>query len=659
MGYIREKTCDYFCGNCCGNCCGSCSCFKTFRCECDASYCEEYIEKEGKKVSLLSFITFILFLIEVGLYSWTISIYNQHPQSCCGIIMDHNADCNKWDIDESGWFKENPWTISIEHVEDSLLCVIDNVRCDSFTFDNTNTTSTLKECVFRAGYDIDNICSNQELDKYHYDTYFINTFKIYDTIILIYMIWRCVHILFTYFGCLKEGTCNQDRQGYKCSPGSYYCWIDFIVLLLIMLLSSLYVWSYGFEYINEAVQPVNDTAISITDDINELCGTSKIIWTPNISLIPWYLRWYGIRIWTFIIVVIMKFCPQQDSSQEDAVSELKNNPNLIKAKYPKQEEEIELQTKITVKLSDCTSMDETQGNIIKNCDYLQRISKVIQNYEEIRNLNHLDIDEATRNHFIELCSDNYGDGDGHNLLDDIYHFQSHHQHQHSNIANEMELKSCELLDINNCSSSIRHYDGSRCEKQAVNSTEYTKDNDEKYKFYLSIMDNVHVLLFHLQELGLRFDVNNSTTVLEEYDNKYGDEDHKMIDEEFGKIRDIIFSRSRDYGKRINRFSSVNNTKYTLSQQVTSLMLAANEEYWHKNGGLFIPTWVDQLLNTITIDSAVNQMYGIIIDNEYDTDSLCQDTEDKIQSNIYKQISNEEIFSIITHTIKTSQCMLFL
>ena len=113
--------------------CDNCSCFRTFECKCNPSYFTKYIEEDGKQRTIRWFIIFILFLTEIALYSYTISTYNQPPQPCCGIIEHQDTACNRDDI---YFYTFNPWSISIEHVKESYLCVIDSVRCDSFIYNN-------------------------------------------------------------------------------------------------------------------------------------------------------------------------------------------------------------------------------------------------------------------------------------------------------------------------------------------------------------------------------------------------------------------------------------------------------------------------------------------------------------------------------------------
>ena len=280
------------------------------------------------------------------------------------------------------------------------------------------------------------------------------------------------------------------------------------------------------------------------------------------------------------------------------------------------------------------------------------MSSVIQKFEDIKNLNEFEFDEAARDAFVEICCDNYGAEDVHNLLQDIYHFQSVHQHQYEQIKNEIGLKSCRL-DIEECSSITRHYrtednvEPSYHETKCQDSNKGTDHKDKKYNLYLNVMDNVHVLLFHLQELGLRIDDHALFTDNEEVDDEYGHE----IDALFIQPSHRVL-QNRTFYKRIDRFSSTN--KYSISHQFNTLSSSTYKEHQQLQNSV-IATWIDQLLNKIIFDG----LHEIIVENEYDTDSLCQDTLDITQSNIYNQISDVQTFNVIEQFIASSQSMLLL
>lgn len=647
-----DYCCDYFCGHCCSK----------YSFICDKAYCKSYMYKrQGKQRTVIQWIIFILFAIQICLYSYVISIYNQPVDGCCGIIDYENTDCYKGDFDSIINNPFNSFLIASKNIDGASLCVIDDVRCDAFTINNTNVILTLSDCIADTGYEISSICSTEALSGYGHTSSFMIGLTILNSFILLYILWRMIHILLLHFGCLKDGySCFKQRELYGCCdvinvikwtkgnkfnkyiytsfhPHCYYFWIDLFIILLFIVITPIFIWLFGFNYNNEPVQIEGENTID--DKLNMFCGTADIIWiSPISSSIPWYFNWFGVTLWIFILVIILEYLllkNHETVNQDYVLQRAKNKHYLHKKKYKtnvkEKYNEIEMENKTV--LSQCTSFEEdNKHEIIKNCDYLKRLSHIIEYYEKLRIKQYSDINESDKDEFVEKCTEQYNG----NILDDIYHIQQKHEHQYVQINKEMQekmpsIQPCKLSAYNeDCLSITRHY--TERDRYITNEYETKYDNSEldyKYGLYINVMDNVHMLFNHMIDLGFR--VNSET---EKHNNT---NHHNRFD-------------------RICRYKSSDN-KYNLSIANDNVFDANHmTEYNLNNHNQHIKTWIDTLFEVLENDNIAEEMvddlFDIIINHEYDTDGLLEDTSELKQSNI-SNLTDTEIMASILKAIKST------
>ena len=462
-----------FCDICkCGiGCCCKC------KCTCDKSHYKSYISREGTVRTILQLLLLILFIIEIVLYSYTISINNGPQKSCCGVIDYNQTACYYGDMypnsGSSYVLNGNPYTMSMEHIDNASVCAINGIMCDSFTFKDTNTTIKLSDCISNSGYDINNICSDHTLNKYQYQSSIVIALTILNILMIVYMIWRFAHILLTHFGCLKEGHCN-DCNGLSepFTSELYYVCIDGIIGVVFIFFAPFFLWTSSFEYLNSSISLANEDTIN--ENLDTFRGRSDIIWTEPIANVPWYLMFYGVRLWVWIIIFLIEVelkclcCFKRELQHDQLMQVWREKSKLVKEKYP--EKDVELQIRNTQTLSVCMSSDHAyDGEIICNCDYLQRLSSIMKQYEEITSMKDSDIDQTGRDKIVKLCTEDYYDGV---LLDDIYHLQREHDHQYFQIRKEMTFKTCDL-DNDECLCVSRHYHGKSV--HTVNPEDYKYD----------------------------------------------------------------------------------------------------------------------------------------------------------------------------------------
>eukprot|EP01084_Bolivina_argentea_P174594 302407_1 len=242
---------------------------------------------------------------------------------------------------------------------------------------------------------------------------------------------------------------------------------------------------------------------------------------------------------------------------------------------------------------------------IKECDYIYRLIASLK-YYTLLNVSH-------RYHeiFNQFCGDIYK-----NLLDDWIHLISTHSNSdqlyeiHRQLVEEHNFSDC---IIEYCSLIAAHYFVTKC-------------NDTKYAFYANLMGQLHFYLFHLFDFGLRINYKTlNETITEESDQQ----------NEFCKMRDIIFSSRKNTASFTSRFTQENN-KYNISinQKPQKIMEIST-------------TFMDQIsMNTkryMLLSDKVNSLQLFLHEEEYDSDAFRYDMEQKHSSNVSNmlQILQEE------------------
>ena len=109
---------------------------------------------------------------------------------------------------------------------------------------------------------------------------------ILDSILLMIVILRAINGFHILFGC------STMERRLKCDACP----------LLFKAFASAFIWLYDFRYDSESPTDVH------TEDLENYCGTSEIIWTQPIAFIPWYFRIFSIPLLIRLIVFFVPMC---------------------------------------------------------------------------------------------------------------------------------------------------------------------------------------------------------------------------------------------------------------------------------------------------------------------------------------------------------------
>eukprot|EP01084_Bolivina_argentea_P245943 411689_1 len=268
-------------------------------------------------------------------------------------------------------------------------------------------------------------------------------------------------------------------------------------------------------------------------------------------------------------------------------------------------------------------------DIIKNCQQLKRLCLGLQYYTT-----------KMKEEWHDFCLNIYG----HKMLDDYSHVLSTHSDQTYQIKNELiTIYGFEDCLITNCKFSSRHFN--RNEIKIIPSGLYAKKNDENgnIAFYEQEYDSVHFNIFHLFDIGYRFDKHENS------DKQIDCNDRNCIDDECGTmIQKIKWSRDK-YKNHFCRFKTENN-KYNI-----------NVKYNITNGQNNDKTFIDKLFQYL-ISNQTNhidlfELHNFFIQQEYDSDALQQDIHNDIKnSNIMLHSNQINCIYLVNEYIICSQEM---
>ena len=251
---------------------------------------------------------------------------------------------------------------------------------------------------------------------------------------------------------------------------------------------------------------------------------------------------------------------------------------------------------------------------INECDSIKRLLSLLDMYS------HLDVinNTAHQNMFMQQMDDNE---ECKGFLNDYIHFISDHGHQL-----ELINESMDPCDIYKCKCVSRHY----TRNESPNTTEQINDTNELLNFYISIMDSMHIFVFHLFDVGLRV---RSTSPIE------SNEDESQ-DEQFSRICFQV-NACREISKSFRRFRSNSKFKFTTGS-------AANTK-------LFLDVLMLTLVEKETSSDIITKLQNFIGIEDYDTDSIQMDIEDNI-GNIQNEIGDRTIMSTMTQFIMSNKRM---
>eukprot|EP01084_Bolivina_argentea_P144989 254262_1 len=194
----------------------------------------------------------------------------------------------------------------------------------------------------------------------------------------------------------------------------------------------------------------------------------------------------------------------------------------------------------------CNVTNNTQLDI-KQCDHIFRLATTLRYYTLLVE----DENDSTNDIFLSYCNDIYTQ-----LLDDWTHFITKHSSSTQSLSQSLiESKYFKKCNVENCRLTTRHY----VSKYVHNNIE---NNQKELSFYIEIMDQLHLHLFHLFELGLRS--NKTQNKPNKKKSKKDKVDYKCIDNELTTIIDNISDKRKKYDACIDRFNNENN-KFNLIQ----------------------------------------------------------------------------------------------
>eukprot|EP01083_Nonionella_stella_P110777 324400_1 len=219
------------------------------------------------------------------------------------------------------------------------------------------------------------------------------------------------------------------------------------------------------------------------------------------------------------------------------------------------------QTQPTIRLSFesdsrmCIKRGDT-SSIIDNCDCLQRMRVAMKHF------NLLSDDDSNRDEnkeiFLSFCDEVYKNQ---HLLDDYCHVIKEHSNDLNQIKDELIDKyQFDACDVNQCHKVKRYYGRRKQQRQEEKTENDALDDDNAYRFYVDLFDQLHHFIYHLYDVGLRTEV-----VQNEPDDDGKEIDLSSIDRAFAERIQII-SQKTEQCPDDDRFRSFNN-KYTLQTQV--------------------------------------------------------------------------------------------
>eukprot|EP01084_Bolivina_argentea_P138359 243600_1 len=258
---------------------------------------------------------------------------------------------------------------------------------------------------------------------------------------------------------------------------------------------------------------------------------------------------------------------------------------------------------------------------ITECDHTYRLITALRYYTCLITHQNQYIPDI----FGTFCSDVY-----HELMNDWIHFILTHSEQLSQI--NKQLSKCVVEDCE----FVHRY---------INSGQQTKHkakDDSKFAFYVEIMDQIHLYLFHLYDLGLRF--NNSIFQEAKTNEKNNNTDpnnqqYECIDYQFGRMRDFISNKRKQFGFEAHRFQDTHN-KYNIITQ-------------HLQTDQHI-SFLDAIFTNLKDDGlsydTLNVLQIFIKDDEYDTDAFIEDIQCP-NLNISQIIKNDKFMKLIKKYVK--------
>ena len=281
------------------------------------------------------------------------------------------------------------------------------------------------------------------------------------------------------------------------------------------------------------------------------------------------------------------------------------NTILICSKSHRQRNKLELIN--CYKLSNDKLM--VKNNLISNCDSLKRIGRIFKDKEL----------------FIKSSLEDK------QFLDDYIHIITKHSDAYDlkQISKELikkyEYKKCDLTQCKEFR-----------QRRSGNINVYDKENNEYDEtFYRECFCQLHLFLFHLFDLSFRTDlgiINEKTENNETMEEK--SVSGAVIDQTFKTQRDLIRKTRQKY-KIIDKLDNENDKYNIVSVGIEDTDKTFSEEI--KN---YIKDKNNDRIKQHLLEEILINLQQYLIDNDYDSDSVKDDTEIAQESNIFEFINKD-------------------
>eukprot|EP01084_Bolivina_argentea_P174511 302294_1 len=222
-----------------------------------------------------------------------------------------------------------------------------------------------------------------------------------------------------------------------------------------------------------------------------------------------------------------------------------------------------LQTMQSIYQGTNVSKLECDGKSISNCLVIHRIINALKCYHDVET-----------NDFISFIINEYA-----LCLDDYIHLIYKHSNTLDEISNSLATEHGFVkCDLNKCKWTQRHYNNRRRSNFPSNFQESNDfSDDEQYNFYIKLFDTIHFYLFHLEDLGLRLNLNHKEIEITECFDDKEDQYLHFIDKTMGFMQNEIERKRQKYAIHFNRLN--NNSKFII-QQIGSSITQNESSYKH-------------------------------------------------------------------------------
>ena len=211
------------------------------------------------------------------------------------------------------------------------------------------------------------------------------------------------------------------------------------------------------------------------------------------------------------------------------------------------------------------------------------------------------------------------------LLNDSNHAMLSHNEQLQQIYDEL-IGGDNKCKMNKCQATQRHFA----------ETKVQKSDDEKFDFYITLLDSLHFYFYHIFDCGYRVKAEEE---IEKEEEEQKQDENEYFDKELARLNKAI--RQRDaLTASFERISPQNNSKFNiLNKTKQGDTTYCDEMYKHLK---------DEGIATATI-----QKLKALLESElFDTDSVKMDVDTQKYQNIEKLLDNQKCYDSMQRFVKS-------